>query len=87
MLRGVELGCAVVRSASEGLLSVSDYRGNTVEIRSSSLAMSSLVARVLPGPGETVYSATENWFAWLSVAALPVVLGRNFPMGLRRPVS
>jgi len=87
VLRGVELGCAVVRSASEGLLSVSDYRGNTVEIPSSNLPMGSLVTRILPGPGETLYSVAGDWFAWLNVVGLAVILGRNISRGLRRPVS
>jgi apolipoprotein N-acyltransferase len=86
-LRGVELGCAVVRSASEGLLSVSDYRGNVVEARSSSLPMSSLVARVLPGPGKTLYSAAGDWYAWLNVIVLTFILGRNVARRRRRSIS
>jgi apolipoprotein N-acyltransferase len=77
ILRGVELGCAVVRCASEGLLSVSDYRGDVVETRSSGLPMSSLVAQILPGPGRTLYSIAGDWFAWVNIITVVIILGRN----------
>lgn len=73
--RGVENGYAVVRSAREGLLSISDARGRTVlQARSApfpgAMAVADLsVAMRVP----TLYGATGDLFGW-SAAVCAVVL-------------
>jgi apolipoprotein N-acyltransferase len=69
VLRAVESGFALARSARNGLLTVSDNRGRilvetaTVPDRFVSITGNVGVARV-----ETFYMRTGDWFAWLCVA-------------------
>ena len=81
MLRGVENGFALVRSAHHGLLSVSDDRGRTVALRAAApQGMSAVVAAVPLGSGPTLYTRLGDLFAWASVAATLIVAG----LALRR---
>lgn len=80
LLRGVEGGYAVARSASEGLLSVNDARGRIVAERTSSESADVLLdATVAVGPGGTFYSRTGDWFARLCmgivVACIAIAAG------------
>ncbi len=71
VLRGVEGGFAVARSAAEGLLTVSDAYGRIVAERTSSEEPDvRLAANVPVGPGGTFYSRTGDWFAWLCVGGV-----------------
>ena len=74
VLRGVESGFAVVRTAQQGRLTVSDDRGRILAEATSSPAGTSLLAEVRPGSGPTFYSRTGDWFGWLTVAGLALVL-------------
>lgn len=67
ILRGVEGGYAVVRSAQHGLATVSDAQGRILA-RGDSARGEAAVARVSPGPGETLYVRIGDVFAWLCVA-------------------
>ena len=68
VLRGVEGGYAVARSAANGLLTVSDARGRILAERSSSDSADVLLFAIVPiGPGGTFYSRSGDWFAWLCV--------------------
>ncbi len=70
VVRGVEGGYAVARSATKGLLTVSDARGRILAERASGDAPTVLLTAVVPvGPGGTLYSRTGDWFAWLCIAA------------------
>ncbi len=70
IMRGVENGFALVRSARMGLMTVSDAQGRVVASRrSSSTSLESYVANVSPGPGMTLYDAIGDVFAWLCAAA------------------
>jgi len=77
VLRGVEGGYAVARSASDGLLTVSDARGRIVAEHASASGPEVLVATAVPvGGGGTFYSRAGEWFAWLCLAiALACVAG------------
>jgi len=71
VLRGVEGGFAVARSAANGRLTVSDARGRIVAERISSESDDVLLtADVSIGPGGTFYSRTGDWFAWLCLVAV-----------------
>lgn len=77
IMRGVEGGFSVARAARAGYLTVSDDRGRILaEARSGSTSFATLLARVPVGPDWTLFQAWGNWFAWLCVALLGVVLGK-----------
>ena len=68
VMRGVEGGYAIVRTATDGLLTVSDARGRIVAERSSSESTDVLLNTAVPvGDGGTFYSRSGDWFAWLCV--------------------
>jgi apolipoprotein N-acyltransferase len=74
-MRGVENGFAVVRSAFNGLETVSDAQGRVLARASTVKAgMVRLSAEVPLGPGPTVYTRIGDVFAWFCVA-LSLVLG------------
>jgi apolipoprotein N-acyltransferase len=82
VVRGVEGGYAVARSANDGLLTVSDARGQVLAERASGDSAEVLLAGVVPvGRGGTLYSRGGDWFAWLSLvaAACAVAAGRRAP--------
>lgn len=63
ILRGVENGFAVVRSANEGSLTITDDRGRVVsEAASTSPSGDVIIADVLPDSGSTMYGICGEWF-------------------------
>ena len=84
VLRGVEGGYALARSATNGLLTVSDARRRILAERSSNGSADVLVTATVPiGAGGTFYSRTGKWFAWLclGIVAASIVAamkGRSF---------
>jgi apolipoprotein N-acyltransferase len=77
ILRGVESGFSVVRSAKGGSLYVSDDRGRVLaEVRSDSAPFATLSATVPAGHDETVYDTMGDWFAYLGLLLLAAVLVR-----------
>lgn len=77
VVRAVENGFALVRCASQGLMTVTDYEGRIIgEKASSETSEEFLESQVSAGPGHTFYSVTGNWFAWLSLVLLILILGR-----------
>lgn len=70
VLRGVENGFAMVRSAHRGLLTVSDAEGRLIARRTAAPSgMSEVVATVPLGSGPTPYTRIGDLFAWMAVAA------------------
>jgi apolipoprotein N-acyltransferase len=77
VMRGVEDGFSVVRSAKGGFLTISDSRGRILaETRSDSAPFATLVADVPVEHHRTVYQLIGDWFAWVSVGLLAFVLVR-----------
>ena len=75
ILRGVENGFAIVRSAHRGFLSVIDAQGRIVtQRRAASSGMSEVVATVPLGPGPTLYTRIGDTFAWIAAAATLVMI-------------
>lgn len=69
--RGMEGGFAVVRTAQDGLLSISDPSGRIISReRSSSAPDVLLTGDVHPGTGRTFYSLNGDWTAWLCLLSL-----------------
>jgi hypothetical protein len=66
---------ASARSAQEGLLTISDYKGRVLaEDSSSRLSEVLLVGEIRPGPGRAIYSLTgsqlfQTFHVWLLLAA------------------
>ncbi|GAA3131479.1 apolipoprotein N-acyltransferase [Planomonospora alba] len=82
VLRGVENGFSVVRSAADGNLTVSDQYGRVLaEKRAAGRGIATVVADVPVGGTGTLYTRWGDWFALLCLA-LAVVAG--LPL-LRRP--
>ena len=68
VMRAVENGFALVRSANNGFLTVTDDRGRVIGEASSSVTSPiSLFSDVRPGPGRTFYARAGDWFAWLNL--------------------
>jgi apolipoprotein N-acyltransferase len=77
IMRGVEGGFSIVRAAKNGYLTVSDARGRILgEVRSDSARFASLLVDVPVAHEWTLFQAWGNWFAWLAVGLLAVVLVR-----------
>jgi apolipoprotein N-acyltransferase len=75
VMRGVESGFSVARSAKGGSLFVSDDRGRMVgEIKSDAAPFSSLLVSVGQTHDRTVFLLLGDWFAWLAVAILALCL-------------
>ena len=77
VMRGVEDGFSVVRSAKGGFLTVSDWRGKILaETRSNSARFATLIADVPAEHHKTLYQSLGDWFAWISMGLLALVLAR-----------
>jgi apolipoprotein N-acyltransferase len=78
VVRAVENGFALVRTAMEGRLLVTDAYGRVIaEDRTDGKPEALLVTSAPPGPGTTFYARTGDWFGWLSVAALGALVAAS----------
>jgi apolipoprotein N-acyltransferase len=69
IMRGVEGGYAIVRAASNGVLTVSDARGRVLAMRpNGATSYASVVADVPMGTGSTLYLWIGDAFAWAAGA-------------------
>jgi apolipoprotein N-acyltransferase len=70
ILRCVESGFAMVRSAKKGLLTIADDRGRILSESHSSKDGFSAVSAVIPlRADKTLYNRWGDWFAWVTIAA------------------
>jgi apolipoprotein N-acyltransferase len=77
IMRGVESGFGVVRSAKGGSLYVSDNRGRIMaEISSDAVPFTALMASVPETHDRTLFLSLGDWFAWVAVAILVLCLVR-----------
>ncbi|MDR6802567.1 hypothetical protein [Asticcacaulis solisilvae] len=84
VVRGVENGFALARSASEGLMTLSDAKGRIIADQPSADGPRKLVGDLPLGPGATLYSRIGDLFAWLTLGLCAVLsLGRVFRAGWR----
>jgi len=68
IMRGVENGFAIVRAASEGLLTASDAEGRVIAENSSAASgMTVLIASLPLGPGSTLYTRIGDAFPWFVI--------------------
>jgi apolipoprotein N-acyltransferase len=75
IMRGVESGFSVVRSAKGGSLFVSDDRGRILaEVKSDSAPYATLLATVPETHDRTLFLLLGDWFAWVALALLAFTL-------------
>ena len=75
VLRAVENGFALARSARNGLLTLSDNRGRILaEAATVPDRFVSITGKVNVSREQTFYARTGDWFAWLCVAVLVSLL-------------
>jgi apolipoprotein N-acyltransferase len=85
VMRGVESGFSVVRSAKGGSLFVSDDRGRILgETKSNAAPFSVLLASVPQTHDETLFLRLGDWFAWVALALLLLSLA-NLVRLVRQP--
>lgn len=77
VMRAVEDGFSLARSARNGYLMVADNRGRILaETRSDSAPFATLLARVPAGHSATLFQLLGDWFGWLAMALAALVMGR-----------
>jgi apolipoprotein N-acyltransferase len=82
VMRGVEGGFAIARSARHGLLTLSDNRGRVIaQARSDSAPVAGLVHSLRIEHERTIYTRFGDWFAWLSVVASAACAALAFKRG------
>ncbi|MGC2661918.1 MAG: nitrilase-related carbon-nitrogen hydrolase [Bryobacteraceae bacterium] len=75
MLRGVESGFSIARSAKLGILTATDDRGRVLAERNTiGPSFAAAVANIPVRHDSTLYSKFGNWFAWVCVALVFVCL-------------
>ena len=79
VMRAVENGFALARSARNGLLTLSDNRGRILAEAATELGrFVSISGTVSVAQEETFYTRTGDWFAWLCVAVFVMLLASQF---------
>jgi len=79
VMRAVESGFGLARAARGGFLTITDNRGRILaETESNSAAFATLIADVPAVHDNTLYLLLGDWFAWVSLAMLALVLARLF---------
>jgi apolipoprotein N-acyltransferase len=75
ILRGVESGFAIARSARTGILTVSDSRGRVLAEKTTGASrFDTLVAKVPIHAERTFYERFGDWFAWFDLALAGILL-------------
>jgi len=88
IMRGVESGFGVVRSAKGGSLYVSDNRGRILaEIKSDATPFTALATSVPETHDQTLFLELGDWFAWVAVAILIICLAQLARRQQLRPVG
>lgn len=75
IMRGVESGFAIARAAHSGRLTLSDDRGRVLAEASSEEHNAELVGELPLRETHTLYAQWGDWFAWLDLAGLIMLLG------------
>ena len=74
VMRGVESGFTIARSASEGRLSISDDRGRVLAEQFAPINFPSLYFNTPVRHVNTLYARWGDWFGWLNFATLLLIL-------------
>lgn len=77
IMRAVEDGFSLVRSARRGFLTVTDDRGRVLAETSSHAApFATLLAEVPSGHDKTLFLLLGDWFGWCAIMLMMIVVGR-----------
>jgi len=77
VMRAVEDGFSLVRTARDGLLTVADDRGRVLaETGSSGVPFATLMATVPTGHNWTLFQLLGDWFGWCALGVLALVVWR-----------
>jgi len=77
VMRGVESGFAIARSAKQGFMTISDNRGRILfERRSDPSGTAHVIGTLKLYSGQTLYARFGDWFAWLNLAAFIALLAK-----------
>ncbi len=75
VLRGVEGGFSIARSAKLGILTATDDRGRILAERNTlTVPFATVIATIPVRHDATIYSRFGDWFAWLDIVALIILL-------------
>jgi apolipoprotein N-acyltransferase len=76
VLRGVEGGFSVARSANLGILTATDDRGHVLSQQDTIMGppFVTAIANIAVRRDDTIYSRFGDWFAWLSMALFLIAL-------------
>ena len=75
-LRAIENGYSLVRQDTKGLAQVVDFQGHVLAASDYFTTDQQTMVAYVPTQGErTIYAMVGDVFAWLSVAALAVLIG------------
>jgi apolipoprotein N-acyltransferase len=75
VMRAVEDGFSLVRTARGGLLTVADNRGQiAAEVASNTAPFATLVATVPTGHSHTLFLLLGDWFGWCAIALFVLAL-------------
>ena len=79
VMRGVENGFAIARAARNGLLTLSTSRGVvTLERATSPAGFVTAEGAIREDHTDTLYTRAGDWFAWVSIAVLVVLLATRW---------
>ncbi len=74
ILRGVESGFSIARSAKQGILTITDDRGRVLAQRTTgSAGFDTVVADVPVANERTFYVRAGDWFVWFDMALLAII--------------
>jgi apolipoprotein N-acyltransferase len=87
LMRGVEDGFTTVRNAKHGLLTASDDRGRIIAEQSTRPdgTLTTMLVTVPVRHDSTLYQKWGDWFAWIDLAALAVLIAVWLNNFMRRP--
>jgi len=74
ILRGVENGFAIARSAKQGLMTITDNRGRVLAQQHSSVGMATLLGEITVAPELTLYARFGDWFGWIVIISTALLL-------------
>jgi apolipoprotein N-acyltransferase len=75
VMRSVESGFAMARSAKQGFMTINDNRGRVLaQARSDATGSALLLGSVKLSSERTLYTRFGDWFAWLNLATLVALL-------------
>jgi apolipoprotein N-acyltransferase len=75
IMRSVESGFAMARSAKQGFMTINDNRGRVLaQARSDASGSAHVLGSINLSPTKTIYVRLGDWFAWLNFVALVALL-------------